>query len=94
MKRSSWGETVALILRDCEPEARLEFMRALGQWKRTSMDTIRRNSEVDKPTYEGDRVAAEERMVKLTALEEHVQRELRLDAALDGWFTQISRDRP
>jgi hypothetical protein len=89
--RSSWGETVALILRDCEPEMRLEFMRVLGQWKRISMDTIRENSRTDKQTFDEDRMAAEERMVKLTALEEHLHRELEFDAALTGIFNNLMK---
>jgi hypothetical protein len=89
--RSSWGETVALILRDCEPEVRLEFMRVLGQWKQISMNCIRENSRTDKQTFDADRVAAEQRMVKLTALEEHLQREMEFDAAMNAMFAQMWR---
>jgi hypothetical protein len=76
-QRSTWGEVVALILRDCDTEVRLEFMRVLGQWKRMSLDTI----EGEK-SHPGDRDAAEERLVKLRTLEEHLEREMDLDAAM------------
>lgn len=79
----TWGGAVALILRDCEPEVRLEFMRSLGQWKRNSENTLA-NSEHDE-----DRLVAESRLVKLTALEEHLQREMDSDARWRAMFRDM-----
>lgn len=80
----TWGGTVALILRDCEPEARLEFMRSLGQWKRNSQHTLEESEQ------DGDRLAAESRLVKLTALEEHLQREMDSDAQWKAMFRDMT----
>lgn len=71
MSRSSWPETVALILRDMDPEARLEFLRSLGSWKRISQQCID-----DPKSHPEDRDAAERRLVKLGALEEHLEHEV------------------
>jgi hypothetical protein len=87
----SWSQVVALILRDMEPEMRLEFMRVLGVWKRNSTDAIRRNSDLTKTCYEGDLMRAESRMVKLQALEEHLQRELDFSADMMASMRRMLR---
>lgn len=81
----TWGGTIALILRDCEPEARLEFMRSLGQWKRNSQHTLAESE------MEGDRLAAESRLIKLTALEEHLHREMESQAEWRASFRDMWR---
>lgn len=73
--RSTWGETIALILRDCDAETRGEFMRSLRQWKRNSTSTMVRDG-----SHPEDRAAAQSRLVKLVALEEHLEHELDSDA--------------
>jgi hypothetical protein len=82
----SWGGAIALVLRDCEPEARLEFMRSLGMWQRISQDTVSRED-----SHEGDRLAAESRLIKLQALQEHLDREMESDARWRAMFTDIYR---
>lgn len=79
----TWGGTIALILRDCEPEARLEFMRSLGMWKRLSESTI------NESEHEEDRLAAESRLVKLQALQEHLEREMESEATWRSMFKRM-----
>jgi ADP-ribose pyrophosphatase YjhB (NUDIX family) len=70
-----------------QPESPLgtDDMRSLGQWKRISEHAL-----VDSE-QEQDRLAAEQRLVKLTALEEHLDREMESAASRRSMMNDMLR---